>query len=32
MNKKDNTYIEYLQSVVTNISKTKEDKKKSKNI
>ena len=30
MNKKDNTYIGYLQNVVTNLPKTEEEKKKQK--
>ncbi len=30
MNKKDNTYIAYLQNVVTNLPKTEEEKKKQK--
>ena len=30
MNNKDNTYVEYLNTVVTNLSKTKEDKKRQK--
>ncbi len=32
MNKKDNTYIGYLQNVVTNLPKTEEEKKEQKNM